>query len=325
MKGFIARFLLFFAPILLLLYGADVFISKNLIKSNFGEGSVWRDIYTGKVNSDIVIYGASRALQHIDPKIITDTLHQSSYNLGIEGYPFEMQYLRHRLFLKHNKKPRIIILSLDFLTFQKRADLYDIVQYLPYMLYDTLVRKYTQNYIGFTQWDYFIPLVRYYRQGVAVHRSVSLFKHKTPEPDDRVKGYYSEDKKYAPIFNDGPGDHDFNYKIKFDATAIKLFNDFLQECKKDHIQVILVYTPEYIAGQNFVKNRSEMFKLIDQFSKKYQVPLFDYSADRMCTDSTYFYNSEHLNKTGAQLFSKKFAGDLKRYLNKGGKRHDQPQ
>jgi hypothetical protein len=53
--------------------------------------------------------------------------------------------------------------------------------------------------------------------------------------------------------------------------------------------------------------------LIGHFSKKYDVPLLDHSNDAMSYKTIYFYNSEHLNKTGAQLFSKKLAGDLERF------------
>ena len=118
MKQFAVKLLVFFLPIILMVYVMDIFISKNVRKSNKGENPVWSDLYGGAINSDIVVYGASRAWQHFDTKIIADSLNHSTYNLGIQAYDFRMQLLRHRLLLKYNKKPRLIIQSLDFLTFQ---------------------------------------------------------------------------------------------------------------------------------------------------------------------------------------------------------------
>ena len=70
MKKNIKYFLLFVTPIVLFSYSIDLFISKYLKKSNvaaFGEYSVWNDVFEGKINSDVLIYGSSRAWVHISP------------------------------------------------------------------------------------------------------------------------------------------------------------------------------------------------------------------------------------------------------------------
>lgn len=301
----------FLVPIVLVAIGADSFISKNLRKSNTGENPDWRDIYDGTINSDVLIYGSSRAWQIIDPQIIADSLHQSTYNLGIQAHNFWMQYLRHRLLLKYNKKPKLIIQSLDFLTFQKRLDLYDPGQFLPYMLDDTLIEKYTAGYKGYTYFDHFVPMARYYGQVLYIHRAFTLFKSKTPEAPDRVRGYAAYDMPFENVFTDGKLKIK-SYQIQFDTATIKLFDSYLAECQKNNIKVVFVYVPEYVAGQRFVGNRNELFSLIDHFSRKYKVPFYDYSKDAMCSDTAWFYNSEHLNKKGSQLFSRKLAADLKR-------------
>jgi hypothetical protein len=311
MRRFVLRFLLFCLPLMVVFFCTDAFISGNLSKANNGEYGVWRDVFKGTVNADVVIYGASRAVNHIDPATIADTLHQSTYNLGIHAYTFKMQYLRHRVLLQHNPKPRLIIYSLDFMTFEKRAELFNPEQFLPYMLNDTLVKKYTSNYV-YSWWDYTLPVVRYYGHGTAVRHALSLYTRKTPEPVERIRGYLPDDEKFTAVFNEGVKDAKRFYEIKFDGPTIQLFNQFLQECKSAGIKVAFVYTPEYVFGQKFVKNRKQLFGLIHKFSKQYRIPLYDYSADTICLNKAYFYNSEHLNKTGAELFSKKLAGDLKR-------------
>jgi len=310
MKKFFLKLFVFFAPIAILSYSLDVMISNNLRKSNAGENSDWRDIYDGTINSDILIYGSSRAWQIIHPQTISDSLHQNTYNLGIQAHNFWLQYLRHRLLLKYNKKPKVIIQSLDFLTFQKRPDLYDPGQFLPYMLFDTLITKYTTNYKGYTWFDYTVPLVRYYGQMLFLHRAFSLYTHKIPDPPDRIKGYMAYDMPFTNVFTDGKLKIK-SYHIQFDTATIRLFDKYLLECRENKIKMIFVYTPEYIAGQRFVANRDQLFELIHRFSKIYNIPFYDYSNDTICYKTAYFYNSEHLNKAGSLLFSKKFAHDLK--------------
>jgi hypothetical protein len=310
MKKFLFRLLLFTAPILVLSYAADAFLSRNLKKLNSGESPVWRDIFEGKINSDIVIYGSSRAWQHIDPQALTDSLHYRAYNIGMQAYPFEMQYLRHQLLLKYNKKPKLIIHSLDFLTFQKRADLYDPAQFLPYMLWDTLVKKHTINYLGYTAFDYTLPLARYYGKTAPIHQAISLSSALAPNPPDRVRGYKGTGLEFTDAFAEGKAGMK-TYTIKFDSATIRMFDDYLASCRRNNISVLFVYTPEYITGQRYVSNRAKLFALINKFSVKYHIPLYNYSKDTMCYQQKYFYNAEHLNAPGSDMFSKKFAAELK--------------
>jgi predicted glycoside hydrolase/deacetylase ChbG (UPF0249 family) len=102
------------------------------------------------------------------------------------------------------------------------------------------------------------------------------------------------------------------YEIEFDKPSLALFDQYLRECQKDSIKVIFVYAPEYIDGQHYIRNREQLFDIIHQFSKKYSIPLYDYTTDTMSYKKAYFYNSEHLNRTGSQLFTKKLVSDLKR-------------
>jgi len=310
MKKFLLKLLVFFLPIIILSYGADVLISKNLARSSSGANPSWKAIFNGTVNSDIVIYGSSRATEQLDPKILSDSLKHPAYNMGVYAHNFWLQYLRHRLLLKYNKKPKLIIHSLDFMTFQKRPDLFDPGQFLPYMLFDTLVEKYTISYKGYNVYDYEIPLVRYYGQMRYIHQAFSMFTGKTPDIPDPDKGYAPNTQQSFTVFAELLA-RQKDYKIEFDKPSLALFDKYLRQCQKDSIKVIFVYTPEYIDGQHFIANREQLFDIIHQFSKKYNIPFYDYTTDTMSYKKAYFYNSEHLNKMGSQLFTKKLVGDLK--------------
>jgi len=92
---------------------------------------------------------------------------------------------------------------------------------------------------------------------------------------------------------------------------IKLFEKFLSECKVQDINLIFVYAPEYKEGQKFLEKREEVIKIYKKYSEQYQIPFYDYSNDAICYQKKYFYNSVHMNKTGAELFTTKLIDTLK--------------
>jgi len=291
-------------------YFADNYISTNLKKSNsFAEKeySTWNAIFEGKINSDIVIYGSSRAWVQIDPTMISNSLNVSTYNLGIDGHNFWLQYLRHSLLLENNIKPNLIILSLDVFTLQKAENLYNSEQFLPYMLWNKKIKEATISYNGFNLIDYEIPLIRYFGRGNAVQTAMKI-KSKV----ERIRGYQGRDEQWNNDFDKAKKEMK-NYNIVLDSASIILFERFLNECKSKNIKIVFIYPPEYIEGQKFVKNRRSIISLYEKYSKKYNIPYYDYSRDPLSFQKNFFYNASHLNKTGAELFTKKLIDSLKKY------------
>jgi len=312
MKSFIKRLFIFLLPFLLFSYGLDIFLSKTLKKSGSyadGEFPIWNTLYAGKINSDIVIYGSSRALKHIDPAMIRDSLHKSSYNLGVNGHSFRSEYFRHYLLLKYNKKPELIIQTLDVTSFEKKSDLYNPDQYLPYMLFNTDMRLHTYN--GYPTADYYIPMIRYYGKKEALLEILDLIVNPSGNKPLRTRGYHSNDFTWNNDLQKAQEELG-SFKVVSDTTMIELFDRYLAECARENIEVVFVYTPEYIEGQNFVSNRKEIMDLYDHFSAKYGITYFNYSRDTMSYKKEYFYNSGHLNSRGSELFTAKLINDLRK-------------
>jgi hypothetical protein len=313
MKALFVKLIIFILPIIMLSIPLDYFISKNLKKSNScsGEFLVWNDIFDGKVNADIYIYGSSKAWVGFNPNIIEDSLKCSTYNLGIDGHNFWLQYLRHKELIKYDSKPKYIILNLDILSLEKRQDLYNMDQFLPYMLFDDDIFYYTSSYKGFSTLCYYIPLIRYIGRREALFDAIlSALNIGNSEPM-RLKGYRGMEFVWNNDFASAKLKIK-NYEVKIDSASENLFKNFLNECKTDNIKVILVYSPDYIEIHDFVKNRQKILYLYKDYSIKYNIPFLDYSDDQMCREKKYFYNSTHLNKTGSDIFTNKLVRDLKK-------------
>jgi hypothetical protein len=313
MKKFIKYFFFFISPLVLLSYFLDFFISNNLKKSNKyaeKEYPTWNAIIDGKVNSDILIYGNSRAWVDFNPTMISDSLHISAYNLGIDGHGFKLQYLRHRMLLKNNNKPKIIIVSVDIFILNNRKELYNSEQFLPYMLWNREIKSATIDYDGFNSLDYDLPLIRYYGKTEALETAIRFFSGHLSNPVCRVKGYQGRNESWNTDFDKAKLTMK-KYEVKLDTQTIILFEKFITECKKQNIKLIFVYAPEYIEGQIFTKNRDEVLSLYTKYSHKYNIPFYDYSTDAISYQKKYFYNTNHLNKTGAELFTTKLMDTLK--------------
>lgn len=314
MKRFCIKIGLFIFLFFILAIPTDYAISFLLAQSNSypGEFEVQRDIYNSNANCEIAIYGSSRAWVHIDPQIISDSLGMNAYNFGIDGHNFWLQYLRHLEFIKHNKKPRIILLSVDIYSLQKRQDLYELNQFLPYMLWNKNVIDFTSSYLGFVTYEYYIPLLRFMGKKKLLNRTISEVLFNKKYLPYRKNGFKAIDEEWNKDFDNAISSAT-NYRCVLNDSSVSLFEKFIVECKNNKIELILVYTPEYYEIQRFVTNRSEVVGIFNEFCKKYNLLYLDYSSDTMCLDKKYFYNANHLNKTGSNLFSQKLAHDLREY------------
>ncbi|SCY40775.1 hypothetical protein [Flavobacterium caeni] len=312
MKRFLIKFVLFLLPIGLLAYGLDVFISSNLRKSTGftkGEMTVWSDLYDKKVNSEILVMGSSRAWVHLDAKMIGDSLHTSAYNLGMDGHNFWMQDFRFQLAMQQPVKPKVVIQSIDVFTLARRKDLFYSEQFLPYMLGNDSLQKVTQNFIGYENYDFHIPLIRYYGKGKAMLEAFKIALGGKNEPT-RIRGYQGQLIPWTNELEEAKKRMN-HFTVEMEPQTVALFERYIQFCKASGIQLVFVYSPEYIEGQQFIANRKQMIDVYRKFAQKYSIPFFDYSTDPISYDRNYFYNALHMNKFGAEKFTAEFIQDLR--------------
>jgi hypothetical protein len=323
MKKFLLHSLLFLIVLSPVPFLLDAVLTKSLRNSkryNYGE---WNDLFKGNVNSDVVIYGSSRAYRHFDTKVLEEKLQLPVYNLGVDGYQFHMQYARHLVYFKHNPPPKTILLSLDYWTLGKTNELFMYEQFLPYMN-DSVIRVYTKAYKGFNYWDYHLPFVRYFGNIKEIVHGVDISINPDHNYAVKYKGFKGNDEKWQVNFQQAAEALRANKTINAgqgktldfttDSLTLHLFELFLNEMKLKKIKVIFVISPIYKDARSMVSHQSFVLKF-QNYAARYHFPFLDYSADSISMNRDFFYNATHLNKTGAALFSEKLAADIKTYLN----------
>lgn len=304
MKQFLKKVSVFLFIVVLFATVTDFLVTNALQQADKGDLASWNKIYNRQLDADVLIYGSSRARVHFDPRIFKNKLGISAYNMGIDGHNFVMQKARHDAILRNNAPPKLIVLSVDYFTLNKRDDLFNADQFLPYILQPE-IREVTRHYEGLDVYDYYLPMARYIgRQGLVLEgfRSMmgrKLMSHETF--DGFVPQFLQWDNKLEEMIKEKKA-----YETVVEEQYLKLLRDFLIDCRKKGINVLMVYAPEYIKGQQFVQGRKNMMAVFNRLSSEFKVPFWDFSTDSLSKDKGLFYNALHLNADGANLFTSKF-------------------
>jgi hypothetical protein len=311
MKLFVLKSLIFFSILYVISLGLSYSIDLGLKKSDDDSFKVLNTIYRGNLNLDLVVQGSSKAFVQISPQILDTVLKLNSYNFGMNGHHFIMENARFEFFLKHNRKPQYIIQVVDYATLSKRIDLYEKEQFLPYYN-DSILHAAIKQYEGYYWYENLIPLSKYWSKVKLVNEGLKLeFAHSSKQTKTLLyKGYQANDKPWDYSFDEFKKEYPHGLKQIVHEPSVACFDKFLQKTKKSNINVILVYTPEYYESPDYITNLDSIKNIYTSLARKYNLTYLDYSLDSICLQKKYFYNSQHLNKNGAELFTIKLARDL---------------
>ena len=305
-----------FIPLIVSLYAFSYMVDTGLRKSRNAYFASWNDLYNSKINADLLIMGSSRAEFHISPKILDTVLTLNSYNLGLSAWHFDMQYARFKVYLQHNRKPKYIIHNVDVYGFSKRADVADYPQFLPY-IHDTILQNVIrQHKVEFDVCQQNIPSLKYKNQQKLAFEGFFGFVGLSNLYDttSKYKGYKGNDYAWNKDFESFKKRFPKGAKYYFDRKIKRQFGEYLAFCQRENIKVILVYAPEFYEVQPYYKNKSELINLCQESVEKYGCQFLDYSKNPLCYNRTYFYNSQHLNRKGAELFSLDLGKKIKALL-----------
>ncbi|MEO6669140.1 MAG: hypothetical protein ABIN36_06670 [Ferruginibacter sp.] len=260
-------------------------------------------IITGKINSDILIFGSSRGARDLIASQMTDSLKTSVYSLAFPGSGIEFhEWLLEQTIANKNKKPKAVILVVDDPTellpnglLHFRLDrLYPLVKYP--VIREKLVEKDGKNeylnqffivsQLGISNFDitqkHFKRLDTLYEDG-----SMPItFK------DERFSGTYS--------------DH-ISYYNKKDEVSLNVdsYLKFIRRCKDNNIELIIACPPNcYRSTIGFQERLKELAGNDARFM------IFD-STKPYTKDGNYYFDDVHLKKNGAIIFTNEMIDYIK--------------
>ncbi len=311
MKRFVTRLLLFCIVPLAVLLPLGHMVDAGLHKSRYFYYAEWNDLFNGKANADMIVLGTSRAWVQFSPYILDSVLHLNSYNMGMDGAPFDVQYERFKIYMRYNRKPKYVLQEVGFnTTFTISSGLPLYQQFLPYLSDTTIWRMVKKAYPSVGWPERYFPLYKYNNQIPLLKEGIWSYFGKS-RPSIKYKGYQAQDRTWDSSFCELIKRNPKGIRCRIDTNAVKLFKEYLAYCNANGIQVIMVYAPFYYEMNGYIINHEDVLSLIDGLSKEYRVPVLDYTHSAIDSNRSYFYNSQHLNRQGSALFTTMLANDLK--------------
>jgi hypothetical protein len=278
----------------------------------------WNEIYHGRVNADLIFLGSSRALKQYDPSVFENKMKLSVFNLGDDGASFNIQKIKNKIYFNNNKPPKTIVINVDINSLAKADKLYNKKQYLPYYS--------LTNYNELSSIDkditieYLVPLYKYRKNLDLIKISLmSYFGHKRKNVKT-YKGYHGSSQSWNGEFERRKKERNgnkFDYShMNFDECS-EFFKSLSLELKNENNTIFLVWAPEYyerqiLEGEMLLKSK-KMYKTFANTSEG--VHYLDFTKDTICYSKKYFYDSYHLNKKGATVFSEQLADSIPKYFN----------
>lgn len=300
----ISRLACFACLVLLMAVLLNALIDSGLRRLNTSTFGVWNRIVDGKINADVVISGSSRALVHYDPRIIEERTGRTVFNIGLNASRIDLQLARLKTYLRHNKKPSLLIQNLDVFTFQTThgaAD--DPGQYIPYLAEPAIYAALSR--VDQDLWKArVLPLYGFAAEDLRLNWILGVmgFFGWNP-PEDSFLGFKPQYSAWTEDFKRFKANNPDGVPFEIEADGLERMEELLRLCTEQGIKVLLVYSPEYREVQALATNRTQVFAHFEELSDRFGAPFWDYSGSPISIRREYFYNSEHLNAEGAKTFS----------------------
>jgi hypothetical protein len=268
--------------------------------------NVWNYINRGGHDFNLLIAGSSRAKKHFKPNVISQETGKTCFNLGIDGAKMFIQLAIFHTYLAHNTAPRILVLNVESGTFGMDSILFNKEQFLPF--YSS---KITDHYLSkvIPTSEKILPLFKYHGYSDLFFQGLLNFARNNREirtPSD--SGF--EGLPVSAVFAEMPKemiDHLHTNDLK---AGMKVLCDFEKLCIKKNCQLVLVLSPSQAVESEKFQNS------LLKFSRDHQVPFLNYSQNQDLKEDSLYYDTQHLNKNGAIIFSQIFAHDLAEIINK---------
>jgi hypothetical protein len=300
MGKFIKNLFVFGVCCLFMALPVDWMVSALASRSDWSSVVRIRDVIRGVVNTDIIVLGNSRVGNGVSPSTLESYTDLSAWDLAVDGSAFTQQYSRYRLYRHFNRKPRLILLSVDNLTLSSRNQWEKEPNY-PFFWNPHFRRIVFPLEGGFSFWSKYVPLCRY--AGCLYHE---IYQNKGPR----------ETKGFTPIsFSWDESNWDFYRDANFliDEATVERFEYFLSGARSEGIPVVFFMTPILSEMTRRMKDGDKVAGFFKEFADSHGIPFLDYS-EMFGDDKDRFCNPLHLNGENAEIFTDSLGRDISRVL-----------
>jgi len=283
----------------------------------------WEEYYKMDNNLDVLILGSSHAFRSYDPSIIEEELGMPNtvFNFGSAAQtPVTSYFVLEEVLSKH--QPKAVILDVYVMTFTSDYQL-DNGRYNYSPMQDGVAKStFLKEGFSLKEQAYLLAFPSYvYRNYLKNKLNKQLGKPYIPNN----RGVYA--KRGFAYNRDTLAleklrfDNQFSkFKIKPDQITkqnIAYTQRIIERCQAANIPIILVSSAMPIASVEHIENYGEITDFFAEKAATFKVSYLDYNVNRIgeLKDEFHYFDDDHMNLAGAQLFSKSIAQYLKIQMN----------
>jgi hypothetical protein len=259
-------------------------------------------VLNGKINKDIIVLGSSKGARDIIAAQLEKETNHTAFNLSYPGSDIQFHEFLLRALIKFNKKPKLVILTVD-----------NPIEVLP----DSLITFRLDRLYPLVKYDYVNQeLVDRNEKNKILSKLFTLHRINKGNFDIRQKKFTAMDTLFAdgsmPISFQKENE-DWNEEVnntsypqqKESKVKLECLQKIIAACKQDNIKLVLVSPPMFKGTNPMFKKR--MLEIAGNNASFYE---FD-THNQLYKDKSYFFDLNHLNKKGATIFTAEIAIYLK--------------
>lgn len=293
MRSFIFKGLIF----AVLLFGADRLVGyglKWLYDNQKDEEYFYASEAMERQECDLVILGSSRARNHYNPEILSDSLGMSCFNAGKSGHFLMYQSAQLHVMLSRYT-PKWIILDVVPYDFTGGNNYDRLSVLLPYKRHEE-THRFLKMRSEFEMWKCMSEIYPYnsmFLKLIPNLKNTGAFNKNGFQP---LHGYYKGEKQ---IYD--------NDSIKTDDDKVEEFRRIIKLCKNKGIKLTVVTSPFYAD----YKKQTSTTLLVKEICNEEGIEYFNFLNDKDFEDIKLYHTVDHLNFYGADKFTNKVVKLLK--------------
>ena len=283
----------------------DILFSYATEKA-LSSGKVYSIFEKKSISSDIAIIGASRAVRHYNPKIFSERMHRSVQVLGKPSKSIFFHYAILKSMLNSTiTPPKIVLLEVAETDINIRTDLTyeeELNVLYPFYYSDPAVREVLDDLLD--------------NEELFMMKNSSLYRN-----NSKIIPYFSSIFKgkaslvlvgYLPLNNVWTKPIEVKKEnVRMDSVKIKYMYNIFELCNQNNVKLVVLMSPSYriLQGEKWKEK-------IKTMADEYDIPVIDYEQDStFLAHQEWFYDSYHLNKVGADIYSNRIVDELEILLN----------
>ncbi|MFZ9942436.1 MAG: hypothetical protein ACO3O0_02400 [Bacteroidia bacterium] len=292
---------------LIVLMAFDQLLQLGFRKSTEEVSGKMNVLMVDSTRFDVLCLGSSRALAHLDARLITERTGMKVYNGGVNGARVASMKILLKAYLKAHPAPRFLVLHIDDFTLETDQML-ELPHYLPF-LSDPEIRERVFVIEPDLRYLTYLPFFRifYYddlKKWIAVKSLLGLGENSADEnagyvnlADSGWNDYWESQYEQRMKTVQQPFDSVGNFQ-----DGLRMMEEVLDLADEKNIKVVFTSSP-VIGGASFPKYET-CISMIERLTADRGTPyLFFWNHGLELNRKEYYYDLVHMVRKGAQRYS----------------------